>query len=138
MSQGLNLRIFFLLLRWRWFFSLSKNNRWSFLNCIFCATLIQEKIITYISSLLCKRILLISLVLQSQIFINRKSEMVFCYQNCSDLLWEKMVLKPQQNRKKKTIFLAGISFHFRSFVFRYGFSDQEKIRGWRTRICKKF
>ena len=37
-------------------------------------------------------------------------DMVFCYQNCSDLLWEKIVLV------RKTF----------------------KIRGWRPRICKIF
>ena len=45
-----------------------------FQNCIFCATLIQDKTITYIFSLLSKIILIISLALQSQIFINRKSK----------------------------------------------------------------
>ena len=38
-------------------------------------------------------------------------EMVFCYQNCSDLLWEKVVLVIEKNFE---------------------------IRGWRLRICKHF
>ena len=39
------------------------------------------------------------------------TEMVFCYQNCSDLLWEKFVLVIEK-------------------IF--------EIRGWRPRICKNF
>ena len=39
------------------------------------------------------------------------SEMVFCYQNCSDLLWERFVLVIKKNFE---------------------------IRGWRPRICKNF
>ena len=42
---------------------------------------------------------------------NLSSKMVFCYQNCSDLLWKKM-------------------FWWSSKYF--------EIRGWRLRICKNF
>ena len=33
----------------------------------------------------------------SSIFLHSKSEMVFCYQNCSDLLWKKNVLVIEKN-----------------------------------------
>ena len=39
-------------------------------------------------------------VISNDTFISSKSEaweMVFCYQNCSDLLWEKMVLVIEKN-----------------------------------------
>ena len=42
--------------------------------------------------------------------INDHTEMIFCYQNCSDQLWEKIVVW-----SRKTF----------------------EIRGWRPRICKK-
>ena len=47
------------------------------------------------------------------IFLKKKisKKMVFCYQNCSDLLWEKIVLVIEKNFE---------------------------IRGWRPRICKIF
>ena len=41
--------------------------------------------------------------------IRKRGEMVFCYQNCSDLVWEKIVLVIEKNFE---------------------------IRGWKPRICK--
>ena len=47
----------------------------------------------------------------SKLFLPTLRKMVFCYQNCSDLLWEKNVLVIEKNFE---------------------------IRGWRPRICKNF
>ena len=49
-------------------------------------------------------------MLPRKVYKERNNKMVFCYQNCSDLQWEKIVLVIE-----KTF----------------------EIRGWRSRICKK-